>query len=74
MLKKKQKKIYQPCRYTDDGTDIRYGDIPEGLYSWQAFSSPDEARQWLRDNDYNPDEYAIIAYDPEDIEDYQIIF
>ena len=66
-------KVYQPIGYADDGINIDYGTIPKELYSFQAFASRGDCKRWLDYNGYEPDEWAIIEYDEEDIEDLQII-
>ena len=65
-------KVYQPYIYQDDGTNIGWN-LPDGLFSWQVFSSEDEAEWWLVENGYDPDDCVIEDYDEEDIEDLQII-
>lgn len=69
----KTKTYYQPCRYSDDGTNIEYGNIPEELYSFQAFETEEDCKNWLENNGYNPSEYAIIAYHDDDIEGVTLI-
>lgn len=64
---------YQPEFYHDDGTNIEYGGIPEGLFSFQVFSSIEKCKDWLKEHDYDPDDFAIIKYSNDDIEDYEII-
>lgn len=69
----KTKTYYQPAAYMDDGTNIEYGNIPEKLYSFQAFASVEECKEWLKDNGYDPKDYSIIEYHDDDIEDVTII-
>ena len=64
---------YQPDRYSDDGTNIEYGGIPEELFSFQAFQTEEECRQWLINHDYNPEEFVIHEYCNDDIEDVTLI-
>lgn len=59
---------YQPVRYSDDGTFINYGSIPEELHSFEAFRTRDECEKWLENNGYEPNEYAFIKYCNDDIE------
>ncbi len=67
------KTLYQPEWYHDDGTNIDYGGVPDGLYSWQVFSTEEAAKEWLIDNDYDVNDFVIKKYTEEDIEDYTII-
>lgn len=69
----KPKKLYQPVRHTDDGTNIEYGDMPEELSSFHAFLSRAACIIWLRDFGYDPDDFAILEYDEGDIEEPIII-
>lgn len=64
---------YQPERYYDDGTNIEWGDIPEELASFMAFPTREDCKAWLEDNDYDPDDFAIIEYHDDDIEDVTLI-
>ena len=64
---------YQPEYYLDDGTNIEYGNIPEGLFSFQVFSSRESCKSWLREHDYDPGDFVIIRYSGDDIENYVII-
>lgn len=66
-------KLYQPFLYTDDGTNIDYGNMPEELASFMAFRSREGCIGWLEDNDYDPSEYAIVEYNYDDIEEPTII-
>ena len=67
------KKYYQPFVYFDDGTNIEYGDMPQELYSFEVFESEEDCRNWLINNDYNPEDFAIIEYDEDDIEEPTIL-
>ena len=73
MLSKRNIFYYQPEWYHDDGTNIEYGGIPDGLWDFQAFLSEDECRRWLINNDYNPSDFVIHEYQNDDIEDVTII-
>ena len=42
--------------------------LPDGLSSFEAFRSYDEAVIWLRKHDYNPDDFNIKEYKDNDIE------
>lgn len=64
---------YQPERYTDDGTNICWGDIPEELASFMAFPTREDCKAWLEDNGYDPGDFAIIEYHDGDIEDVVLI-
>ena len=64
---------FQPDRYSDDGTNIEYGGIPEELFSFQAFRTEEECRQWLINHGYNPDDFVIHEYCNDDIEDVTLI-
>lgn len=67
------KVYYQPERYGDDGTNIEYGGLPDGLYSFQAFPSREVCEDWLRNNGYDPGDFAIHEYEDDDIEGVIII-
>ena len=64
---------YQPDRYYDDGTNIEYLDMPEGLYSFQAFRSEEECIAWLENNGYEPGDFPIHEYHGDDIEGVTIL-
>lgn len=64
---------FQPDRYYDDGTNIEYLGMPEELFSFQAFRTEVECRQWLINHDYNPDDFYIHKYRNDDIEGVVII-
>ena len=64
---------FQPDRYSDDGTNIEYGGMPEELFSFQAFRTEEECRQWLINHGYNPEEFVIHEYCNDDIEDVTLI-
>lgn len=64
---------FQPEWYKDDDTNIEYGGMPDELYSFQAFQTEEECRQWLINHDYNPDEFVIHEYCNDDIEEVSLI-
>ena len=64
---------FQPDRYFDDGTNVDYLGMPEELFSFQAFRTEEECRQWLINHDYNPGDFCIHEYCNDDIEDVTII-
>lgn len=64
---------FQPDRYYDDGINVDYLGTPEGLFSFQAFRTEEECRQWLINHDYNPDDFVIHEYCNDDIEDVTLI-
>lgn len=67
------KVYYQPEWYGDDGTNIEYGGLPDGLYSFQVFPSREVCEDWLRNNGYDPGDFVIHEYEDDDIEDYILI-
>ena len=67
------KTYYQPEWYHDDGTNIDYGGIPDELFSFQAFSSREACKKWLKDNGYDAGDFVIHEYHDDDIEDVTII-
>ncbi len=69
----KTKTFYQPYAYTDDGTNIEYGSMPDELMSFQAFASIEDCEEWLDNNGYDHTDFAIIEYHDEEIEDVTII-
>lgn len=64
---------FQPDRYFDDGTNVDYLGMPEEQFSFQAFRTEEECRQWLINHDYNPGDFCIHEYCNDDIEDVTII-
>ncbi len=60
---------YQPIAYHDDGTNIEYGNLPEELASFMVFPTREDCEEWLDDNGYDPEDYAIIEYHDDDIEE-----
>lgn len=73
MTNGKPSTYYQPEFYSDDSTNIEYGGLPEGLFSFQAFPSREECEEWLRENDYNAADFVIHEYQDDDIEDVTLI-
>lgn len=73
MLSRTSFTYYQPEAYYDDGTDIDYGPIPQELYSFQAFPTREKCEEWLKNNGYEPEEFVILEYSGDDIEDVSII-
>lgn len=66
-------KYFQPEWYHDDDTNIDYGGMPDGLWSFQAFPTEEECRQWLINHDYEPGDFVIHEYCNDDIEDVTLI-
>ena len=66
-------KYYQPLRYSDDGTNIDYGNMPEELHSFDAFRTESDCREWLENNGYEPGEFVIVQYKNDDIEDVRLL-
>ena len=64
---------FQPEWYHDDDTNIEYGGMPDELFSFQAFQTEEECRQWLINHDYNPGDFCIHEYCNDDIEDVTLI-
>lgn len=73
MLSGKRFTYYQPEYYSDDSTNIEYGGLPEGLFSFQAFPTREECEEWLKNNDYWPGDFVIHEYHDDDIEDVSLI-
>ncbi len=59
-------KYYQPQRKRDFT-------IPIEMYSWQVFQSKKDAVEFLKRLSYNVDEFDIMEYEGDEIEDYVII-
>ena len=66
-------KYFQPVQYFDDGTNVEWGDVPNGMFSFQAFRTEEECRQWLINNNYEPGDFDICEYCNDDIEDLTLI-
>lgn len=64
---------FQPMSYMDDGTNLEYGDIPEGMFSHQVFRSEEDCEQWLADHGYDPGDWVIKEYHGDDIEEHVYI-
>lgn len=47
--------------------------LPNGLWSFQAFLTPDTCKKWLLSWGYNPDDFTIEEYQDDDIEEVTII-
>jgi len=60
-------KVYQPYAYYDDGTNIEHGGMPEELQEFMAFPSRTDCKEWLEQNDYDPDDYSFVEVDEERI-------
>ena len=73
MLSKYYFTYYQPEWYHDDGTSIDYGGTPDELFSFQAFRTEEECRDWLINHDYNPGDFVIHEYCDDEIEDVTLI-
>lgn len=73
MLSRTSFTYYQPDRYIDDGTNIEYLGLPEGMFSFQVFLSEEACREWLKNNGYEPKEFIIHEYSGDDIEEVTII-
>ena len=73
MLSKISFTYYQPDRYSDDGTNVEYLGMPEGLFSFQAFLSEEACIAWLENNGYEPGDFTIHEYCDDDIEGVTII-
>lgn len=72
-VKVSKKKLYQPVWYHDDDTNIDYGELPEGLFSFQAFATKESCNFWLKENNFDPGDFVIIEYDEGDIENVTIL-
>lgn len=71
---KKQKVVYyRPSYYFDDGTNISCGGAPEELADNEVFETKKDCREWLIDNDYNPNDYTIQEFDKDDFDDEIVI-
>lgn len=68
MLSKYYFTYYQPDRIGNGELEM-----PEGLFSFQAFSSEEECIAWLENNGYEPDEWEIHEYCDDEIEGVTII-
>lgn len=73
MLSRKRFTYFQPEYYYDDGTNIGW-ELPDGLFSFQAFLSEDDCIAWLENNGHNPNDFAINEYHDDDIEDVTLLY
>ena len=73
MLSNNEFTYFQPQRYNDDGTNIGW-DTPDKLFSCQAFLSEDDCIAWLENNGYNPDDFTILEYHDNDIEEVTLLY
>lgn len=69
----KEDTYYQPIAYFDDGTNVEYGDVPEGMYDFQVFPTREECENWLKNHGYNPGDFDIAEYHGDDVEDATFI-
>lgn len=73
MLSDKKLTYYQPEYYYDDGTNMGWGGLPEGLSSFQAFPTREDCEDWLQNHDFEPGDFAINEYHDDDIEEVTLI-
>lgn len=59
-------KIYQLVSKKDN-------ELPKGLYSWQVFLTKKDALRWLMLYNYNLEDYNIVEYNKDDIEDWSVV-
>lgn len=52
---------------------VKGGELPEELASFMAFETRRDCEEWLEDNGYDVDEYAISEYHGDDIEDVTLV-
>ena len=45
------------------------GELPDELYSFQVFKTHEDAFNWLIQNDYDADEWNIVKYGGDEIEE-----
>lgn len=64
-----------PYRYYQPEYKVPVNDetLPDGLFSFQAFRTYDEAVIWLRNYGYNPDDFNIQEYTDNDIEEVTLL-
>lgn len=60
---------YQPVAYSDNETDI----VPNLLHSFQVFRTEEMCYDWLVEHDYDPDDFTVVVYCGDDIEDHHYI-
>lgn len=75
------KKVYQPYPYYDDGINMGWGELPEQLQCdhFKCFKSKEDCIEWLKDNDYNPEDFNIVEYDFDEVieefeEEYEFMY
>ena len=68
-----QRTYFQPTHYSDDGTNIEFGGLPEGLFSFQAFPSREACEGWLHEHGYDPGDFSIREYHDDEIEGVVLI-
>lgn len=59
-------KIYQLVSKKDN-------ELPKELYSWQVFLTKKDALRWLMLYNYNLENYNIVEYNKDDIEDWSVV-
>lgn len=59
-------KIYQLVSKKDN-------ELPKELYSWQVFLTKKDALRWLMLYNYNLEDYNIVEYNKDDIEDWSVV-
>lgn len=59
-------KIYQLVSKKDN-------ELPKELYSWQVFLTKKDALRWLMLYNYNLEDYNIVEYNNDDIEDWSVV-
>ena len=64
---------YQPIRHIPCGDGEYIDELPDGLFSFQAFISPQETDAWLIEHGYDPIEFDIHEYYDDQIEDVVLI-
>ena len=67
------KTYYQPIKHIVYDNDEEIDELPDGLFSFQAFLSPEETDAWLLEHGYEPMEYDIHQYYDDQIEDVVLI-
>ena len=48
-------------------------ELPKELYSWQVFLTKKDALRWLMLYNYNLEDYNIVEYNKDDIEDWSVV-
>ncbi len=59
-------KIYQLVSKKDN-------ELPKELYSWQVFLTKKDVVRWLMLYNYNLEDYNIVEYNKDDIEDWSVV-